>query len=115
MQKYSFITLLVVMAFGLAYQASALALAPFPSSTKLQPIPAYVQPNVSGNVNATLSPSYDTSIAPDQAQQTNETQTGVSVPTGDQTLPGNTYFPWIIGGTIFLLLILSFLLLFWNF
>ena len=50
--------------------AGALARAPFPSASRLQPIPADVAPNISGNVHSSLQPA----AAPPTSAQANTAQ-----------------------------------------
>jgi hypothetical protein len=114
MNKRGFAILLLGMMLLSTYRVSAMALARFPDSSRLQPIPSYVQPNVSGNVNASLSVSTDTTdtlTSPDQSGQTNNTSGTVQSPSTDQSQTNATFIPWIIAGGVIILLVLLFLFL----
>lgn len=65
----------IALIFTLPLVAAAMARAPFPSATKLQPIPAETHANISGNVNATAEP-----VAAPAPDMQNATATSTAVP-----------------------------------
>src|ERR1035437_9633257 len=65
-------TVILVALLCLACLSASPALASkavFPDNTKLQPIPVYVHPNVSGNVDSHLVPAYQAPNIPVSTQQ----------------------------------------------
>lgn len=79
----------------------AVARAPFPDSTRLQPIPTSVHPNISGNVQSSLSPQLPASEEhfPDEASSvSNEPSSGNGENSTNQR--SESTFPWVILGVL---------------
>ncbi len=81
----------------------ALARAPFPDSTKAQPIPAYVHPNISGNVNTTHT-SQGT-VSPEVQQIQDESNVPTAVPS-DEPGPSGQSNVLVMGVAVVLCLII---------
>lgn len=87
--KISKIIFVLVLGF-IACVPSAMALkrAPFPDSSSLQPIPADVQPNISGNVNSSVG--VDQPSAFEHVLPNSETESNFNVPLTQENLNQNT-------------------------
>ncbi len=93
--------------------ALALARAPFPSASKLQPMPQSVAPNISGNVNSTLSPSNTLPPgATDGSLQQDTTSEEAPAASPDQSSStGGGHTLWIfVGGVLVLALLCAWIL-----
>ena len=88
------LSIIFLISISLPLCTSALARATFPDSHKMQPMPSYVAPNISGNVNSDLTPTYEdqsslgTEAPAEEAQQAQPVQDQeTSVPQDNDTQP----------------------------
>ncbi|MEI7621804.1 MAG: hypothetical protein WCJ51_04705, partial [Candidatus Moraniibacteriota bacterium] len=102
------VLILIIFALSFIFTANSFALvhAVFPNATPLQPLPADIHPNISGNINSTSTyiPTYDYLSdlpSPDSTQSLNtETATTTNQNTASQqkNQPDNWF--WFVGLSI---------------